>query len=274
MLDGSRRWTVAGVSAWQAAAVVVAAYSLAALAVAFLTHSATARPFPEAARDLWSAAMIWTVLTAGIYGLVRRWPVSSLGYRRAVLVYGIVIVGASWVVNGAFVALHVATGITPAGDSAERLYTHSLLHLPFNAAAALALIAVFHWLRAAGPGAAREPSSRTAAKPKAPDSIPVSSGTRQFSVPVAAIELIEAADDYVVLHCDSGSHLCGERLYRLEKTLAPAGFVRVHRSALVNLDRVVALSGGSRGRLRLELSSGRSVAVSRRRQSGIRRAVT
>jgi DNA-binding LytR/AlgR family response regulator len=273
MPEHARHSHATGVPAWRIPAGVVAAYSVAALLVAGVTHSATARPWPDAARDLWSAAMIWAVLTGCIALLVRRWPVSRLGYGRAVLVYGVVILGASWVVNGVFLAIYVATGAASPDDLSDRLHTASVLNLPFNAVAAAALVAGFHWRRSARNARLAEGTRVATAKADVPEVLPACSGNRRFSVPVASIECIEAADDYAVLHCAAGSYLCSERLHRLEEMLAQADFLRVHRSTLVNLRRVVALSGSSNGVLKLELSSGRHVGVSRRRQARTRKAI-
>lgn len=272
MPEYARRSPASGVPLWRTAAGVVAAYSVAALLVAWLTHSATARTWPDAARDLWSAAMIWAALTGCIALLVRHWPASRLGYCRAALVYAVVIVGASWGINGVFLALHVAIGAASPDNVADRLHTASIINLPFNAVAAAALIAVFHWRRSAQGTKAAQGAPVATVKASVPDSLPVCSGRRRFSVPVDSIEWIEAADDYVIVHCTSGSHICSERLYRLEQTLAEEGFFRVHRSVLVNLHSVVALAGRPQT-MRLEMSSGRAVPVSRRRQRQVRQAV-
>jgi len=57
-------------------------------------------------------------------------------------------------------------------------------------------------------------------------------------VNAAEIDWIEAADYYVTLHAAGKSHLLRETMAALEKRLDPERFVRVHRSAIVNIDRV------------------------------------
>lgn len=76
------------------------------------------------------------------------------------------------------------------------------------------------------------------------------------------IEAIEAAGDYVLLHTPDRSHLHRARLRDLLSALPAADWVRVHRSALVRIERVAELQGPAR-RTRLALNSGRLLAVSR-----------
>ena len=52
------------------------------------------------------------------------------------------------------------------------------------------------------------------------------------------IDLIEAFGDYVRLHVGSETHVLRGTLSEMERTLEPAGFVRIHRSRLVNWNRV------------------------------------
>ena len=52
------------------------------------------------------------------------------------------------------------------------------------------------------------------------------------------IDFVEAYGDYVRLHVGTESHLLRGTLADMERTLEPAGFVRIHRSRLVNWQRV------------------------------------
>ena len=58
------------------------------------------------------------------------------------------------------------------------------------------------------------------------------------TVRVEEVDWVEAQGNYVRLHASGASHLLREPLHRLEARLDPRRFVRVHRSAIVNLDRV------------------------------------
>jgi len=68
--------------------------------------------------------------------------------------------------------------------------------------------------------------------------IMVRSQGRVIFVSVSEIDWIESAANYVELHVGRRSHLLRETLRTLEERLDPTRFVRVHRSAIVNIDRV------------------------------------
>ncbi|HMI88121.1 MAG TPA: LytTR family DNA-binding domain-containing protein [Polyangiaceae bacterium] len=84
------------------------------------------------------------------------------------------------------------------------------------------------------------------------------------------IEWIEAADYYVSLHVTSpagpASHLLRETMDDLEKQLDADKFMRVHRSAIVNLDRVREIHPLFRGDCTLVLADGAHVKLSRSRR--------
>lgn len=82
-------------------------------------------------------------------------------------------------------------------------------------------------------------------------------------VPVSAVECIEAAGCYVRLYTAKEAHLVRESMRQLESVLDPAHFARVHRSAIVRIDRIHHAAVDAHGRLALELASGRTVPVGR-----------
>jgi two-component system LytT family response regulator len=82
-----------------------------------------------------------------------------------------------------------------------------------------------------------ETTSRTDA-PRFLQRIPVRSGPRVSFVDVAAIDWIEAADNYVRLHVGPQRHLVRSTLSELDDKLDPAHFLRIHRSRIVNIDRI------------------------------------
>jgi two-component system LytT family response regulator len=77
------------------------------------------------------------------------------------------------------------------------------------------------------------------------------------------VDWIEAADNYVNLHCGGETHTVRETMNALQKTLDPRKFLRIHRSAIVNLDRVKALQPWFRGDYRVVLSTGTTLTLSR-----------
>jgi two-component system LytT family response regulator len=92
----------------------------------------------------------------------------------------------------------------------------------------------------------------------------VQTGQRVVLVSAADIEWIEAADNYVRLHTGGGRHLVRESLKHLETDLNPGKFVRIHRSAIVNLAFVRELRTLPSGDCRVLLRSGETVTLSRR----------
>ena len=77
----------------------------------------------------------------------------------------------------------------------------------------------------------------------------VHNGTKDVIVPVDDVEWIEAADYYSCLHVGAKSFLLREPIKQLAATLDPVRFVRVHRSAIVNINHVreIVREGRSEG---------------------------
>jgi len=83
---------------------------------------------------------------------------------------------------------------------------------------------------------------------------------------VDEIDWIEAADTYVILHTTFGSHLMRESMNRLETILDPENFLRVHRSTIINLNRVREIRSIRFGDRMVVLGDGTKVRVSRVRK--------
>jgi two-component system LytT family response regulator len=66
----------------------------------------------------------------------------------------------------------------------------------------------------------------------------VHNGDRIYFVPYADVDWIEAAGNYVRLHAGSETHLMRSSMHALEESLAGSPFVRIHRSTIVNIDRI------------------------------------
>lgn len=91
----------------------------------------------------------------------------------------------------------------------------------------------------------------------------VRDGTRVTLIPVAKLDYVEAQDDYVALASQGKKHLKQQTIASLEACLAPDRFVRVHRSYIVNLERVVRIEPyGKDSRLAI-LTDGTRLPVSR-----------
>lgn len=89
-------------------------------------------------------------------------------------------------------------------------------------------------------------------------------GARTILVPVDEVDWAEADGDYVRLHAGGKAHLLTTRLYTLEEALG-SGFLRIHRSVLVNLARVRELHRAPDGGGRILLDSDVQLRVARSR---------
>lgn len=78
------------------------------------------------------------------------------------------------------------------------------------------------------------------------------------------IDWVEASDYYTTLHAGGRTHMLRRSLSELEGELAPHGFHRIHRSAIVNLARVRALQLREDGEYELVLDSAQRLRMSRR----------
>jgi two-component system LytT family response regulator len=91
----------------------------------------------------------------------------------------------------------------------------------------------------------------------------VKDGTRVTLIPVAKLDYAEAQDDYVALASEGTKHLKQQTIASLEAALDPKLFVRIHRSYLVNLERVARIEPyGKESRVAI-LSNGAKLPVSR-----------
>jgi two-component system LytT family response regulator len=93
-------------------------------------------------------------------------------------------------------------------------------------------------------------------------------------VSVADVDYIAAAGPYVMLHTRSGRFLVRERMQALEQRLDPAVFIRVHRSTIVRLERIAALSRAGGGDYAVRLHSGAELKVSRGRVEELERRLS
>lgn len=91
----------------------------------------------------------------------------------------------------------------------------------------------------------------------------VKDGTKVTLIPIAKLDYAEAQDDYVALASEGKKHLKQQTIASLEAALDPKMFVRVHRSYLVNLERVARIEPyGKESRVAI-LSNGVKLPVSR-----------
>jgi len=96
-------------------------------------------------------------------------------------------------------------------------------------------------------------------------------GDRASLVRAADVEWIEADGNYVVLHVRGGAHRLRASLRALAEQLDPRQFARIHKSTIVNLDRVRELQPWFGGDYVAILVDGRQLRVSRSFAAGVLR---
>jgi two-component system LytT family response regulator len=111
------------------------------------------------------------------------------------------------------------------------------------------------------------PADQIAASARPPqhylERLVVRDGTRVTLIPVAKLDYVEAQDDYVALASQGAKHLKQQTISSVEAGLDPARFVRIHRSYIVNFERVVRIEPyGKDSRLAI-LADGTRLPVSR-----------
>jgi len=86
---------------------------------------------------------------------------------------------------------------------------------------------------------------------------------------VDEIDFIEADGNYAKLHVGRKAHLLREKMHDLEGQLDPAKFVRIHRSIIVNLDRIKEMHPHFNGDYIVVLEDGRELRLSRSRRENL-----
>lgn len=96
-----------------------------------------------------------------------------------------------------------------------------------------------------------------------PDILAIKDGSEVSRVPVDSIQWIDAAGDYMCVHATEGTHIMRRTMKELEEDLDPRKFVRVHRSAIANINYVKKLVSHVSGEYHLILENGAELKVSR-----------
>ena len=92
----------------------------------------------------------------------------------------------------------------------------------------------------------------------------IRTGARVDVVPVGSVDYVRARDDYVGVVAGGRERLKQQTLGHLESQLDPARFVRIHRSYLLNVDRLTRLGAATRDSFVAVLEDGTELPVSRR----------
>ena len=111
---------------------------------------------------------------------------------------------------------------------------------------------------------AKQKIARDKIQPQRLEFLTVKNAAQVTFVKLPEIDWIEAADYYAGLHVGEKVHLLRRSISELEQDLDPALFCRIHRSSIVNLDRVRGLKLNQEGEYAVLLEGGVALRLSRR----------
>ena len=104
---------------------------------------------------------------------------------------------------------------------------------------------------------------RKALEPRHPEILPIRQGRDVVRVAISSIDWIDAAGDYMCIHAGGKTYILRGTMKELEGFLDTRLFQRVHRSTIVNLQRVKALRAHMNGEYFLALEGGQELKLSR-----------
>jgi len=115
-----------------------------------------------------------------------------------------------------------------------------------------------------GPAASLLPRARESLQPaRRLSRIFVRDGNRIVPIPLASLERIQGADDYVTICTATKDYLVSIRLSDLESQLQSANYLRIHRSHLINLEFVASIEPYDAARVQVVMKSGFRIVASR-----------
>lgn len=195
------------------------------------------------------------------------WPRVLLGHGGGMIGFGVAHIGGMTVLRLALYPLF--GGSYDLGD--DPLVT-GLIYEGRKDALAYIAMAGGAWLLAM---AMRKPVTIVAqagqpSQQSGPRRLEIRDGARRVWLDPAEILWAEAAGNYVELHLAGRSWLQRQTLAALEEQLADQGFVRIHRSRLVNRHRVRDMTSNDSGDFTVTLDDGRQIAGGRRWRDALR----
>jgi len=96
-----------------------------------------------------------------------------------------------------------------------------------------------------------------------PDRLTIKDGNEYQFIRIADIQWVDAAGDYMCVHAAGKTHIMRTTMKRLENSLNPDTFIRVHRSSIVNTNAIASAASHLNGEYVLTLDGGAKLKVSR-----------
>ena len=113
-------------------------------------------------------------------------------------------------------------------------------------------------------GRAKQRIALSKEAPRKIDRLVIKGAGQVTFVKISEIDWIEAADYYACLHLRTKTHLLRRRMSDLERELDPTVFCRIHRSSIVNINRIRGLEVAEDGEYEVTLDTGARLRLSRR----------
>jgi len=110
-------------------------------------------------------------------------------------------------------------------------------------------------------------------QPRFPQRIAIRDGSETTNVRVESIDWIDAAGDYMCVHVEDDTFVLRGTMKQLEQILDPERFVRVHRSTIVNRERVRSLRPHRNGEYFVTLENRRELKLSRSYKANLERLI-
>lgn len=227
----------------------------------------------------WSSNLVFLALVPAVSWLTRRFPLHLDTWKRSLAVHAAGSV--------AFCALHVAGMVAlrklaylMAGDSYDfgpllRQFAYEYAKDVRTYVGMVLLIEAYRFVLRRLQGEASLLSAPDDAAPpvepvERPERFLVRKLGRDFLVPAADIESLQAAGNYVNLRVRGRDYPLRSTIAAIEARLDPARFRRVHRSHIVNLDHVASIEPLDTGDARIHLRNGGTLPCSRRYRAALR----
>src|SRR5690606_2309631 len=228
---------------------------------------------------LWegSSALVSLLLLPALLALCSRFPLHADTWRRRLPAYVLASVAWSMLHVVGMVLLRKAgyalVGEHYAIDDWARRFAYEYLKDGRTFALIVTVDHGYRWFWRRLQGEARllaPPEGAPAAPVERPERFLVRKLDREFLVAAAEVEWLRAAGNYVDLHVRGRAYPLRSTMAAIEAQLDPARFARIHRSYMVNLDRIASIEPLDSGDARVHLHDGTVLPCSRSHREALR----
>ncbi|MGH8085630.1 MAG: LytTR family DNA-binding domain-containing protein [Lysobacter sp.] len=229
----------------------------------------------------WSSALLSLALVPALLWFTRRWPLHLDTWRQNLPWYLLASVVWSLLHVVGMVALRKLVYATQGATydfgnwPAELLYEYSKDVRTF-----IGMVLLIHGyrllvLRLQGEASLLDlPDNGRPVEPvERPERFLVRKLGREFLIAAEDVEWLQASGNYVNLHLDGRDYPLRSTIAGIESKLDPARFVRIHRSYIVNFDRIASIEPFDSGDSRIHLKNGSTLPCSRRYRQAMKERI-